>query len=1109
MSVNYTPEQKRAIEQNGNILISASAGSGKTTVLVERVLNNIINKKVPINRMLVLTFTELASSEMKAKITSKLIEVAKEGGEVGALMREQIALMPFSQISTIHSFCLELARSHFDYLGIDPVFDILSEMEVELYKRKAFESAIEKVSTDKNSVIDLTLLVNVLTKNRTYDEFYAIVKKIYENAKTQVDEHFLTKQVGFMFCKDGISFLGRIIVKEIEKDIMLVNAILDSIRKEVTDNVDVVEEMVEKLQPFRKGNSLEEFIRYAVDFKLTKRLRKSNTKDSEYVIEMISKARGVLNDAVKKLREMSPYSNTIREYRQTEPVLTSLVKFTEEFAKEYGALKAKDGKQDFNDLETYALEILKNDELVEEIKGRFDAVFVDEYQDTNPVQEYIIDKVAKDERFYVGDLKQSIYGFRLCDPRIIKNRYDNYKKTGEGTVIDLNCNFRSSEGIIDFVNRIFDRIMTEATSMVDYKGTSRLNRPGTVMEKLEKNDDCKIVLIERPKKNEKEKISGVYNPLEQEIVSEESSEITEAKYILNEIIKLVGSYEINGQKCKYSDIAILARSRSSVGPILEYLAKYVPLNIIDFDEKKSLEDIKLLSDVLSLALNTKQDKPLATVLLSFFGKLTEQELAVVRTKYSSGDLYGAIKSYADLENDQIATKIRKLLSLIENIRFTSSFKSVPTLLRNLLSEGYDEYILSLEDGEARLSNLNDFILDLQNNKNLNDVVDYLDYVKTSEIKPKTISSKNKDAVQVMTIHKSKGLEFPIVFLPELNLAFNNKDAQGEFLYNSDVGMGIYYYDHKTYLKRNSLGRRAVGLYIEHKSFMESIRLFYVALTRAKNKMYLLGQMRPSGYYPFLVEQANSYLDMLLYVIERDEVMANMVEYLSYDGEIEQIEDRSKIFGKPDERLVDMVKSAVCFKYPYKTSTTMPFVHSATSINSTVESSADAYKITEESAYVKTGVIYHKVMEHIDFSITSYEDVVKELDKMVEASVLLREERDVVDASAITKVLNLDIIRYASRYNCFREKEFVIKIGANKVGYDSTDEVVVQGVMDLVIQGDKTILVDYKFSSRSDDELREAYEKQFYVYETAYKTLFNAEIDKKIIVNLKRGTEIPL
>lgn len=1108
MNVNYTPEQKLAIEKNGNILISASAGSGKTTVLVERVLNNIIKKHVPINRMLVLTFTELASSEMKAKITSKLIEVTKEGGENAKLIREQIALMPFSQISTIHSFCLEIARTHFDYLGIDPVFDILNEMEVELYKKRAFDSAIEKISDIENSDIDLNLLVNVLTKNRTYDEFYGIVKKIHENAKTQVDDAFLTNQVAFMFTKEGIDSLGNIIKEDAEKQIRLASAIIESVRKDLIDNVDVAEEMVEQMQPLRKSSCFEELVNYANEFKITKRFKKSNTKDDVEVVSTLETAKKVLTNAVNKLKSLYPYDASIEEYFHTKKVLDSLVKFTGVFSDEYASLKAKNGKQDFNDLETYALEILKNDELVKEIKGRYDAVFVDEYQDTNPVQEYIIEKIAGDERFYVGDLKQSIYGFRLCDPKIIKGRYDSYKKTGEGTVIDLNCNFRSSEEIIDFVNRIFDRIMTERTSMVDYKGTSRLNRPGTIKEKLEINNDCKIVLIEQPEKEKPTKSNGVYNPLEETIVESEPAEIREAKYILDEINRLVGSYEINGQKCKYKDIAILTSSRPKLEPILEYLAKYIPLNIIDFDEKNSLEDINLLSSVLSLSLNARQDKPLATVLLSFFGKMTEQELAMVRIGYPQGDLYNSISKYASEKTDEIASKIQKTLRLLDTIRFTSSFKSVPTLLRNLLSEGYDEYVLSLKDGEARLNNLNDYILDLQSNKNLSDIVDYLEYVKTGEIKPKTVSSQNKNAVQVMTIHKSKGLEFPVVFLPELNGKFNNKDSSGEFLYSSDVGMGIYYYDHARYIKKDSLGRQAVGLYLNNKRFMEDIRLFYVALTRAKNKLYLLAKANHKKM--FVVEQAGSYYDMLKCVIDSDEEVAKTVTYVSADEDVETFkEEEETYFGKGDKALVDMVKNTFGYRYPYLEATKMPFVHSATSINSTVSSDADQYKITEESKAAKTGVIYHKVMENIDFSVSTISEVKAELDKMTEAGILPLEERKAVDETVIAKVLNLGIIKYASKYNCLREKEFLIKIGADKVGFSSCDDVIVQGVMDLVIEGEKTVLVDYKYSSKSDDELRKTYEKQFYVYETAYKTLFNAEIDKKIIVNLKRGTEIEL
>ena len=1101
--INWTDEQLRAIQHSGNILISASAGSGKTTVLVERVLNNIINKHIPINRMLVLTFTDLASQEMKEKITDKLIEKAKEGGENAKLLKEQISLIPFSQISTIHSFCMEIARSYFDFLKINPTFDMLNDMDVELYKLKAFNNVIDRLTREENSQIDFRLLINVLTDNRKLDEFYNIIKIMHENTQTQVDKQFLANQVSDMYSKEGFVKIKSVIVEDYLSQFNEVYNTLLLLQNNAKENLEYVNTMLDRIEVFRKDSSLESLVNYAQNDSFTKRLNKSKSTEGDEFIKKLENAKNTVKGLVDGLKSFAPYSEQVKMYFATEPVIKNLVLFTNEFIKEYQTLKKRDSKLDFNDLETYAIKVLDNDDLLQEIKDRYDAIFIDEYQDTNPIQEHIINKVAKDECFYVGDLKQSIYGFRLCDPKIIKNRYNLYKNENKGEAIDLNCNFRSSAKIIDFVNRIFDVIMTEQSSMVDYKNTSELVKGGeTIKEKIEKNEDCKIVLFEGIQKEERE-YSGVYDIVKDEIVDKESEQDLEAEYMINEINSLVGSYKIGDRYCTYSDIAILVQAKSHFSEIAKRMEKFVPLNLVDFEQDLSKQDIDTINDVLSLAINFNQDKPLARSLLSYFGGLSEQNLADIRIQYPDVTFYEAVKKYGEEQNDAVSEQIAKFIKLLDTVRFTSSFKETPTVFRNLIAGGFDSYITSLKDGEKRLENLNNYIIELTNNNRLYNIIDYLEYTKTNNIITKTTASKSRDAVQVMTIHKSKGLEFPIVFIPELHKQFNIDSIKSPFLYNSNVGAGIYYYDTKNYIKRETLSRLAVKQYILNEEKMESIRLFYVALTRAKQKLYLLAVDKKLKE-KVEVKECNSYLDMLKIAINNDNMLYSTVQTVENVILNEQKKSEFK-FTKPNSKYVKAIQSAIDFRYPHLEATKMLVQHSATSINKIEEQS---YKITDEKTSAKTGIIYHKVMQYIDFNCYTLQEVEQELDKMVESGILQPEEKEVVDSKIIFKVLNLDIINIASRNKHFREKEFLIRADSKKMGISNESEkIIIQGVIDLLIVGDTSYLVDYKYSSKSDEELANLYEKQFYVYETAYKTLFGADIDKKVIVNLKKGTQV--
>lgn len=1108
-AVTWTAEQLKAITLDGNILISASAGSGKTTVLVERIIHNITEKKIPINKMLVLTFTELASSEMKEKIRNKLIEKAGEGGENARLLKEQISLLPFSQISTIHSFCMELARSYFDYLAINPAFDIISDMDVELYKAKAFANVIER--NGDAGKLKINQLTDVLTDNRKLDELYEIIKQIRDNMETQADKDFFKKQIERQFEKSGIADTERIIVEDITQQIGSLTEEAEKLLAKSKENTDYILALLESLEPFKKSGGLRELTEYRAVYSFRRNMIKTKSTEGEDFLQKLESIKSESQKILKQLDEFCPYDEALLYYKKTKEVLDNLTLFSEEFSKEYQNLKVRDSKVDFNDLETYAIEILRNDMLKEEIRNRYSEVLIDEYQDTNPIQEFIIDSVARDKRFYVGDLKQSIYGFRLCEPAIIKNRYNLYKATGTGEVIDLNNNYRSSQSVIDFVNKIFVQIMTEKTSMVDYRNTGKLvkgivNIEQTVKEKLEQNKDCNIVLFDKDEV-EKNNYAGIYSVLEHKITENDKSVEQEAYYILNEIKKNVGVTDIGGRKCRYGDIAILAKTRKNLQAIVSYLAKYIPLNLIDFEPENSEDDIGRINDFLTVSVNFNQDMPLARALLSHFGGLDEEELAQIRIAYRDENFYDAVKKYSCREDDA-AEKLRAFIRLSDTIRFTSSFKKTSTLFRNLLSEGYGEYILSSTDGEKRIANLNAYIEDLDGNRKLDNVIDYLEYVGSADIVAKT-SAGDDDSVKVMTIHKSKGLEFPIVFLPELNGEFNYSELKKPFIYNAKAGAGIYYFDSENLVKKETIGQKAVKLFVKNNLQMENIRLFYVALTRAKNKLYLLAREKSTNNEKIPeINKAKSYLQMIKYAINGDADLAALVER-NADKPSHAEKRQGFMFAKADSEYLAIIRDTLDYRYPYREASEMLFKHTATSVNKGMDKDT-IYKITDDNQKAREGIIYHKVMQYIDFNCRGIEQINIELDKMVESGQMEEDERRILDASAVSKILCLDVIAYAARNKNYREKEFLIKTKANSIGAGESDEdVMVQGVIDLLIVGDQTVLIDFKYSSKDRQTLAETYEKQFYIYELAYKTLFNADIDRKYIINLKTGEQIEL
>ena len=898
--MKWTKNQLEAIEtKNRNILVAAAAGSGKTAVLVERIIQKIIKDNVDIDKLLVVTFTNAAASEIRQRILEAIYKKLEEEPN-NENLQKQIILLNKSNISTIHSFCLSVIKNNFFEIGISPDFRIGDSSELELLKLEAIDDLFEELYEEKNK--DFIKLTEIYTGYRGDEKLKEIVLKIHDFIQSSpFPEEWLKNSVS-KFNLEGkldIDFSetewGEIIlnyVKEnIERNIAELRVVLNSLAKEddlkkyydvVLLDIDEYERGLKSLTSWDLAYNILptlDFKRWPTDKKI-----ESDIKENSKIVR--SNINTAYKDLVKKLI-VSNSENANKDIFEMYNILLYLQDLVLKFMEKLKNKKQSKNIIDFNDIEHYALQILvKKDketekyiptEVANRYKEKFEEIAIDEYQDSNSVQECILTAISNGHNmFMVGDVKQSIYRFRQARPELFLEKYNTFKlqedivsESDINQKIQLFNNFRSRELVLEFANLVFKNIMSKKVGNIEYTEEEYLNFTATFEEPKEELNyagkmsfeiiDTKgIIQEEENEESEDEEQEDEDNTEMIEDIQENLDKIEiEARYVAFRIKEIIDSkYNVWDKEEKiyrpatYKDFVILLRSTSSVAPIFEREIFKLNMPVFSDNSQKYLESIEIetILNLLKIIDNPMQDIPLVSVLRSYIGSFDDNELLEIRLGNIKSTFYDSMKEFKNNEKPELLNKVKDFLCKLEKWQSIVKYMPLDEFIWKLYTDtGYYNYVSMMSDGALKVANLKMLFerakeYEKASFKGIYNFIRFIDKLKKSEgeLENAKLIGENDNVIRIMSIHKSKGLEFPIVFLSCTGRKFNLKDLNENILLHQDLGIGPKYINYDRKIEYSTLAKEALKIRLRDDSLSEEMRVLYVALTRPKERLIITG-----------------------------------------------------------------------------------------------------------------------------------------------------------------------------------------------------------------------------------------------------------------------------
>lgn len=870
----WTNEQQAAIDSRGQtLLLSAAAGSGKTAVLVERIIRRLLDKEYPIDitELLVVTFTKAAAAEMRDRIGTALMKALSETKD--PRVERQLALLPSAQISTLHAFCQHVIRKYFYTIDLDPAFSIAGEEELNLLRRQVLEDVFLSYYEDDEKASILYPLADMFGSDRGDDILMDTVSRMYTYARSLAwPEHWLKEaarayDVAPDAVIDDMVWAGPIkdaVRRILEEDARLYDGVLYHLRQReafapACDTFVAEQAALRQAAQARSWNDLSRFVR-AIDFPRLKSLRKLSD-DDKAVWERCKKVRDdVKKDVIKTLQAVY-FSATPEEWldgmRAMKPIMDGLVTLTLDFAKAYGAAKKEKGWIDFSDLEHFCLQILLAPDAspehpvpsaaAEELRSQYEEVFIDEYQDTNGVQELITRLVSgEDNRFMVGDIKQSIYRFRLADPTLFLEKYQSFSRDEKSVqrCIDLGRNFRSVPVVLDAVNAVFSRAMTAEAAGMDYGEREKL-------------------YAGRQAPDDERWIGG---PVEVDIVPTPSDEEDddgstafekECRFIAGRIGELLASGRMAARKdgtlepLSYRHIVVLLRSMAGKADVL--IQALQEGGIPSYAEQSggyfAAVEVQVMLALLRCIDNPEQDLAMAAVLRSPLVGLDETALAGVRLA-GDGTLWQNLPAFVASLPDGVDEKedLQQFMAAFDSWRTYSRRHGVAELLQRLYDDtAYVDFVGAMPGGDVRQANLKALYdrarqYEEAGFRGLFRYLQLMDKMKEDslDLAPAKVVSEKEDVVRIMSIHKSKGLEFPVVFVADMGKAFNRRDTQDQILFHNRLGIGLKQYDPEWRMSYPTLIWSGIAAQLRWEGTAEEERILYVAMTRARDQLILTG-----------------------------------------------------------------------------------------------------------------------------------------------------------------------------------------------------------------------------------------------------------------------------
>ncbi|MBT2581708.1 helicase-exonuclease AddAB subunit AddA [Planococcus sp. ISL-109] len=1193
-NVTWTDEQWQAIWAKGqDMLVSAAAGSGKTAVLINRMIEKVLDEQDPVSvdELLVVTFTNASAAEMRHRM-SYALEQAVVAQPDSAHLKKQLRLINKAQISTLHSFCLQVVKQYAYLLEIDPGFRIAGDTEAALLRDDVMEAVLEDAyeGAERERIYRLA---DSFTSDRSDQAMEILLSKLYDYSRVHPEPNLWLEQLPKLYdvpedaAIDDLPFMEDLkmtIRHSFEAALDLLDegwdlatrpdgpAILEeNFRMDATlirAALDALDESWSALHSYARNIQWERLASVKKD--------SCDPQLAEQAKARRNEAKKLFNDVKDGYFARAPH-RLLEEMREMAPLMRTLVDLTKKFAQGYHALKIDRGLVDFSDLEHYALEVLSDggqpSAIAIDYRARFKEVLVDEYQDTNMLQETILNLVKSGSEqdgnlFMVGDVKQSIYRFRLAEPMLFLGKYSRFSRTADGTGlrIDLNANFRSRKEVLDGTNYLFSQIMGERVGEIDYDEDAALKPKAPYPDQVV---PIGLTLIHEPDTEEEA----------EEANSEMDKSQWEARWIAGEIRRMMDSgatvhdpWSGKERPLEYRDIVVLMRSMTWSGDFSDEfkmggIPLYAELNGGYFD---ALE-VMIMLNTLRVVDNPYQDIPLAAVLRAPFFGLQENELAAIRLADQKGTFYDALKAFIRIGSMEEATraKLRRFTNNLEQWRNLARRGSLSELIWQVyMDTNYYEMAGAMSNGKQRQANLralHDRSLEYEKTafRGLFRFLRFIDRMRErgDDLGTAKSLSEKENVVRLMTVHKSKGLEFPIVFFAGTGRQFNEMDFHKPYLFDQQYGLAVKAVNPDTRLEYTSLPYLAVKEMKQLQMRAEEMRVLYVAMTRAKEKLYLTASVKELDRLfekwktatgevllpDFKRSRAKSYLDWIGPAVSRHpdaselhtggDVMEHHSRFHVEIVETQSLEEPPLLLDAQQHRPESsedsaLIQSRFDFRYPHQRAVDKRSKQSVTEMKrlqllqrlDEPESFIQNFQPKTQKATphrpdflmdrklsaADIGTAVHTVMQHLPLERRlSLEEIRQFLDDLVGREILTQEEAQAVKVQEVEaffqsataeRLMNADDIKREVPFTYARADE-------------DGDHQIVQGIVDcLFLEDGEWVLLDYKTDktrqlSDIQSAMKERYSIQLSVYQEAVEAILRIPIKQRLLYLFSTSEEV--
>lgn len=1151
----WTKQQQNAIDaRNRNVLVSAAAGSGKTAVLVERVIKMITDEKqaADIDKLLIVTFTNAAAAEMRTRISAALNKILLENPENKNAAR-QLSLVPMAKICTIDSFCINFVRENFFELGINQDFGLLDSSKSDILSETAINTVIDEYFENDDELFKQ--LLEMFSSSKDNGAFIDIIKKIhtyiyalpfpFEWLKEAVEKYnpdypmqdsswinFLKNEL-----RSNINFALNILDDSysilIEDDLLFdaYTKMLNADRQFLENLLDALDTSWDEIRKFYSSNKI-------------KNMPYKKGYESPVKEEMTARHNAYKDIVGKKnfekflsLSEADYYDDMQFLY----PIMKKLYEAVLRFDEEFKALKDEANEYSFADIEQFAIKLLFRNEngkavptqLSKDLSDNFYEILIDEYQDTNRAQDMLFRVLSNgSNRFMVGDIKQSIYRFRLAMPEIFNEKKETYQYYDADKQVDskiiLDKNFRSRSEVCKYVNYVFSIFMQKEVGDIEYNADEYLNYGANYGDTEIPSAQIKIL-----------------NNTKTADLDEK-----EAAYIAETIIKKINAKEQIWDKdhfrnIEYGDIAVLMRSQKGhIGKYSEVFTSYgIPVICENSSNLFESNEIKILISFLKIIDNPMQDIPLLSVMMSAIYGFTADEMAQIRVHSPKGSLYSAV-----LKSDM--PKVKGFLKDIEMLRKNSVTMAVSYFIRFLCEfKNIYAFANALGNGEQRVGNINRLIefagrFDASDSVGLTSFMRLLSKAEESDrgIEGPSVSAGARNAVSIMSVHKSKGLEFPVVILAGAEQKYNNSDLSDKILLSSD-GIGVKRYDSELLCQTFTFPYLAMQNISKSMSMGENLRVLYVAMTRAKEQFIsfitvenlekkvsnLAPKIMSGKIAPYYIKNSERDSDIFLLcaLMHKDgQALRDLsgqdvsIKHSDFDLNIEITESISEITANQDDELcscdyelVEKINKKLQYSYEYKNLSKSSAKRSASCLDDSIKSMRffaslkPAFMNKSGLTPGQRGTAMHTFMQFCNYE-SAKSDLESEIARITDNGFLSREQAESLNRNALLNFFNSDFaLRMFESDNIYREIKVSSFVPLSELeNTDSREEVLIQGISDCVFEENgELVLVDYKTDRVSDEkELLDMYKNQIAFYKSAVSKTFDMNVKQAVLYSFHLG-----